>query len=132
MPGSPLRNRGEFLEEAELLAWAGAVSILINAPLVRPGAIEDKDSLSGQDTAVTEQKVVDFRRALDLLLARGDVRSQAHRVCGSQLRRHGGGHPERRGEEDLDVRADGGKQRRPARAAVDVGGYQQCKRVSRS
>jgi hypothetical protein len=40
---------------------------------VRPGAVEDKDPLSGQGTAVTEQQVVDFRRPLDLLLARGDV-----------------------------------------------------------
>jgi hypothetical protein len=71
--GSPLANRGEFLEEAELLARAGAVSILIDAPLVRPGAVEDKNPLSGQDSAVTEQQVVDFRRALDLLLARDDV-----------------------------------------------------------
>lgn len=73
MPGSPLRNLGEFLEEAKFLGQAGAISILIDAPLVRPGAAEDKDPLSGQDTAVTEQQVVDFRRALDLLLARGDV-----------------------------------------------------------
>jgi dienelactone hydrolase len=74
--GSPLRNRGEFLEEAELLARAGAISILIDAPLVRPGAVEDQDRLSAQDSAVTEQQVVDFRRALDLLLARPDVDPQ--------------------------------------------------------
>jgi dienelactone hydrolase len=73
MPGSALRNRGEFLDEAGLLARAGAISILIDAPLVRPGAVEDKDPLSGQDSAVTGQQVVDFRRALDLLLARKDV-----------------------------------------------------------
>ncbi len=72
-PGSPLMNRREFLAEAELLARAGAISMLIDAPLVRPGAVEDKDPLSGQDSAVTEQQVVDFRRALDLLLARNDV-----------------------------------------------------------
>jgi dienelactone hydrolase len=73
MPGSSLRNRGEFLREAELLAQAGAVSILIDAPLVRPGAVEDKDPLGPQDSQVAEQQVVDFRRALDLLLARSDV-----------------------------------------------------------
>src|ERR1051325_7480860 len=32
MPGSPLRNRGEFLEEDVVLARAGAVSLLIDAP----------------------------------------------------------------------------------------------------
>jgi len=72
-PGSPLMNRGEFLEETTLLARAGAISILIDAPLVRPGAVEDKAPLSGQDGAVTEQQVVDFRRAIDLLLSRDDV-----------------------------------------------------------
>jgi dienelactone hydrolase len=73
MRGSPKRNRGEFLQEAELLARAGALSMLIDAPLVRPGAVEDKDPLSAQDSSVTEQQVVDFRRAIDLLLARRDV-----------------------------------------------------------
>jgi len=73
MPGSALRNRGEFLQEAELLARAGSIGMLIDAPLVRPGAVEDKDPLSAQDSAVTEQQAVDFRRALDLLLARDDV-----------------------------------------------------------
>jgi hypothetical protein len=56
-----------------LLARAGSIGILIDAPLVRPGAVEDKDPLSAQDSAVTEQQAVDFRRALDLPLARGDV-----------------------------------------------------------
>ncbi|MCY0725654.1 hypothetical protein OVW19_28355, partial [Klebsiella pneumoniae] len=32
MPGSPLKNRREFLEEAIVMARAGAVSLLIDAP----------------------------------------------------------------------------------------------------
>ncbi|MGO8790836.1 MAG: hypothetical protein ACLQVL_26125 [Terriglobia bacterium] len=37
MPNSPTANRSEFLEEAIALAPAGVVSLLIDAPLVRPG-----------------------------------------------------------------------------------------------
>ena len=73
MLGSPLKNRDEFLEEAVLLARAGAVSILIDTPLVRPGVVEDKDPLSPQVSSATRQQVIDLRRALDLLLAREDV-----------------------------------------------------------
>lgn len=71
--GSPMKNRSEFLGEAELLARSGAISILIDAPLVRPGAVQDKDLLSAQDSFVTQQQVIDFRRAIDLLLSRRDT-----------------------------------------------------------
>lgn len=73
LAGSPMRNRSEFLDEAVILARAGAISILIEAPLVRPGAVEDPNPMSPRNLAVDEQQVVDFRRALDLLLSRGDV-----------------------------------------------------------
>ena len=75
MPGSPLRNRREFLEEAVVLARAGAVSLLIDAPLVRPDFKARDDGMDGaiQSAEAARQQVVDFRRGLDLLLARGDV-----------------------------------------------------------
>ena len=73
LAGSPMRNRSEFLDEAVILARAGAVSILIDAPMVRPGAVEDPDPLSPRNLAADEQQVVDFRRATDVLTSRGDV-----------------------------------------------------------
>jgi hypothetical protein len=73
MPGSPLRNRGEFLEEAIALARAGAIGLLIDAPMVRPGYVEDKDPLGPSSANDAAQQVVDFRRGIDLLLSRGDV-----------------------------------------------------------
>ena len=37
MPGSPMRNRNEFLEEAIVFARAGAICLLLDSPLVRDG-----------------------------------------------------------------------------------------------
>jgi dienelactone hydrolase len=75
MGGSPLRHRGEFLEEAVVLARAGVVSLLIDAPHVRPGFVLEKEEMrqAVQSSEVARQQVVDFRRGLDLLLARRDV-----------------------------------------------------------
>jgi dienelactone hydrolase len=75
MDGSPLKNRREFLEEAVVLAGAGAVSLLIDTPLVRPGFVAEKDDLRGavQSAEAARQQVVDLRRGTDLLLARRDV-----------------------------------------------------------
>lgn len=75
MEGSPLKNRREFLEEALVLARAGAVSLLIDTPLVRPGFVPEKDEMRGaeQSSEAARQQVVDFRRGLDILLARRDV-----------------------------------------------------------
>jgi dienelactone hydrolase len=75
MPGSPLRHRGEFLEEAVVLARAGAVSLLIDAPHVRPGFVPEKEEMrqAVQSAEVARQQVVDFRRGLDLLFTRRDV-----------------------------------------------------------
>ena len=72
MPGSPMRNRREFLEEAVVLARAGAVSLLIDAPYVRPGFVPEKDETRQpeQSSEVARQQAVDFRRGLDMLLAR--------------------------------------------------------------
>ncbi|MCA1614963.1 MAG: hypothetical protein LC795_15190 [Acidobacteria bacterium] len=75
MRGSPLRNRREFLEEALVMARAGAASLLIDAPYVRPGFVMEKDEMreAVQSSEVSRQQVIDFRRGLDLLLARGGV-----------------------------------------------------------
>ena len=64
MPRSPVRNRKEFLEEALLLARAGAVSLLTDAPMVRPGFLPEKDELKGeiQNAEASRQQVIDFRR----------------------------------------------------------------------
>jgi dienelactone hydrolase len=76
MPDSPTANRSEFLEEAIALAPAGVVSLLIDAPSVRPGFQPNPDPLSSQNADVTAQQVIDLRRGLDLLLAREDVDPQ--------------------------------------------------------
>lgn len=68
--GSPVKNRSEFLPEAEVLAKSGVVSLLIDAPMVRTGHKKQDEA------ADTKQDVVDLRRGLDLLLARKDVDSK--------------------------------------------------------
>jgi len=73
MPGSPTRNRSEFLNEALVYAGAGAVSLLIDAPFARPGQTEDEDFLGDKNAEMRSQQVLDLRRGVDLLLARDDV-----------------------------------------------------------
>lgn len=67
MDGSPYKNRTEFLEEAKVLANSGVVSLLIDAPMVRPGHEKQPEPLDTRDD------VIDLRRGLDLLVARKDV-----------------------------------------------------------
>ncbi|MFN7919126.1 MAG: hypothetical protein U0Q16_03460 [Bryobacteraceae bacterium] len=76
MAGSPMRHRGEFLEEAVILAKAGSVCLLLDAPLVRPGVVEDADPMNGQGVTAAIQMAREWRRALDLLLARTDTDSR--------------------------------------------------------
>jgi cephalosporin-C deacetylase-like acetyl esterase len=74
MEGSPLRNRDEFLEEAVIMARAGAMSVLLDAPLVRPDPPPEKDpDLVGPQAQL--QMVKEWRRALDIVLARPDADS---------------------------------------------------------
>jgi dienelactone hydrolase len=70
-------NRTEFLPEAVLYAQAGAVSVMIDYPWVRPepwrvnqghGFAEPE-----KDRSSWEAAVVDLRRAIDLLASRPDV-----------------------------------------------------------
>ncbi|MEX2179562.1 MAG: hypothetical protein WD801_12680 [Gemmatimonadaceae bacterium] len=93
MPGSPMRNRHEFLEEAVVLARAGAASLLIDAPQVRPGFPRDSNELATMalDAMASRQQVVDFRRGLDLLISRGDVDPDRIAFVGHSFNAHVGG-----------------------------------------
>jgi dienelactone hydrolase len=67
-------DRSSFLAEAMLLGQIGAVSVLLDAPWLRPGARPP----AGFDNPEAElaswaQAVTDIRRAVDHILARGDV-----------------------------------------------------------
>lgn len=68
-------DRRTFLDEAVALAESGVVSLLLDAPEVRPGA--DAPDRRPWDPAVDQaervQGIVDVRRAFDLLVARPDV-----------------------------------------------------------
>ncbi|HEY6308054.1 MAG TPA: hypothetical protein VI488_16510 [Candidatus Angelobacter sp.] len=84
MAGSPMRNRGEFLEEAVALSRAGVVSLLIDAPMVRPGYVaksvkEDPLGWAVQSALDDQQMIVDLRRGLDVLLSHHHV--DPHRVA---------------------------------------------------
>jgi dienelactone hydrolase len=70
---SPMRNRKEFLDEAVALAQAGAVSLLTDGPIARPGHVVNNEPLNEQEPLDLVQQVVDMRRGVDLLLARKDV-----------------------------------------------------------
>lgn len=75
MNGSPMRNHTEFLEEAIVLARTGAICLLLDGPLVRPGVTQDPDFMHGQDANAALQMVREWRRSLDLLIARPDCRA---------------------------------------------------------
>src|SRR5947209_124611 len=86
MEGSPLKNRKEFLSEAELLARSGVVSLLIDAPMVRPGFVDNRP-----DAEYTLQDVTDIRRGIDLLLARKDVHPKRLAFVGHSFQWGSGG-----------------------------------------
>jgi pimeloyl-ACP methyl ester carboxylesterase len=69
-------NRTEFLPEALLYAQAGAVSLLVDYPWVRPAQWRRSLKLADDpenDHRAFIQTVVDLRRGFDLLCARADV-----------------------------------------------------------
>ena len=67
---SEFRNRKEFLDEAVALAPAGVASLLIDFPIARPGYVSDNDPLGAKQIDDLLQRVIDIRRAADLVLAR--------------------------------------------------------------
>jgi len=73
MPGSEKKNRGEFLDEAIVLAHSGVLSLLPDHVSVHPGFVEDTAPMNEQQIAVEVQQDVNLRRGADLLLARKDV-----------------------------------------------------------
>ena len=84
MDGSPLRNRGEFLDEALVLARSGVVSLLIDTPMVRPGyqgksVKEDPLGWAEQAAEDEHQDIIDLRRGVDLLISRHQV--DRHRIA---------------------------------------------------
>ena len=93
MPGSKLANRKEFLEEAILLARSGAISLLTDAPLVRPGFVREPGALPAQiqNAEASRQQVIDFRRGVDLLIGRGDVDPARLAYVGHSYNAHTGG-----------------------------------------
>jgi cephalosporin-C deacetylase-like acetyl esterase len=71
--GSAFLNRKEFLEEAVALAPSGAVSLLIDGPIARPGYKPPSEPLDEAQITYRVQTILDMRRGADLLLARPDV-----------------------------------------------------------
>ena len=70
---SSMRNRREFLDEAIVLAQAGVVSLLPDAPLARPGYVTIKDPFEERNATDFVQHVVDMRRGVDVLFSRANV-----------------------------------------------------------
>ena len=72
-------NRTEFLPEGKLYAQAGAVSLMIDYPWVRPAQYQIHGGRGfdepEKDLAVYSQAVVDLRRGIDVLISRPDVDS---------------------------------------------------------
>lgn len=69
-------DQSEFVSEALLYSRAGAVSILVDAPWTRPAPWTQPGEDLGnpeQSRQMYIQNVKDLRRAVDLLLQRGDV-----------------------------------------------------------
>jgi cephalosporin-C deacetylase-like acetyl esterase len=93
MPRSPFRNRKEFLEEALFLSHSGTVSLLTDAPMIRPGFLPEQDGLKSlvQNAEASRQQVIDFRRGVDLLITRGDVDPARIAYVGHSYNAHTGG-----------------------------------------
>jgi dienelactone hydrolase len=73
MPGSEKKNRGEFLDEAIVLAHSGVLSLLPDHVMVHPDFVEDNTPMNVKQIAVEVQQDVNLRRGADLLAARKDV-----------------------------------------------------------
>jgi hypothetical protein len=107
-------SRRDMLSIALEFARLGAVAVAIDAPFARRSG--DPVRFDERDRAEQIQLIVDLRRAVDLLRARGDVDGGADRVSGYQLRR-GDGRPTRGARaSDSGIRTRG--RRRRARGAL--------------
>jgi dienelactone hydrolase len=76
MKGSPFANKDEFLEEALVLARAGVISVLVDAPQARydfPPPPNDLLEDVKQQSEASAHQVIDLRRAVDLLMVRKDI-----------------------------------------------------------
>src|ERR1700687_945805 len=67
MPGSEKKNRGEFLDEAIVLAHSGVLSLLPDHVMVHPGFVEDSSPLNEKQIGVEVQQDVNLRRGAALL-----------------------------------------------------------------
>jgi cephalosporin-C deacetylase-like acetyl esterase len=69
-------NRNSFLAEALLLARVGAVSLLVDAPIARPGPWRREGFIIAEPETTRDlfiQTIVDLCRGVDLLILRPDV-----------------------------------------------------------
>ena len=81
-------NRTELLPDAIALAEHGVVSVLLTAPSARPATLKSSSVTTDREEYL--QAVIDTRRAIDLLLARG-VDPQRIAFVGHSLGAHIGG-----------------------------------------
>ncbi len=72
-PKSPWQNKTEFLDEALVMARAGAMSVLLDAPLVRTPKPRYGSDPEAEGPHAQLHMTKDWRRALDLVLARPDA-----------------------------------------------------------
>ncbi len=85
--------RSSYLAEALLLARSGAVSLLIDAPYLRPAPWRREFDTSKPEVNrdIYIQLVVDLRRGVDLLTSRADVDGKRIAFVGLSLGAHMGG-----------------------------------------
>jgi cephalosporin-C deacetylase-like acetyl esterase len=91
MKGSPMRNRMEFLDEAVVLAKAGVVSLLPDAPFARPEFVQDTEFFGEATANAFMQHLLDMRRGVDLLAARKDVDAKRIGYVGHSYNANAGG-----------------------------------------
>jgi len=94
-PGSRKSNRDEFLEEAVVLARSGVMSLLIDAPMVRPGYVAEKLEDNPWQWAVqfseTErEQIIDLRRGVEVLFTRRYVDKTRIAYVGHSWSAHAG------------------------------------------
>jgi dienelactone hydrolase len=85
-------DRGYFLDEAVAMAPAGVVSLLVDAPWVRPEPWRyDLNYTPANDRDVYIQHILDLRRGIDVLVTHGDVDPERLGFVGYSAGAHAGG-----------------------------------------